>query len=185
VSATLRTTLEARDTEIAISFWKQKAAEFGKPPPIAKFNLVDFVSQSFRFLILADLLAGDSSVFLAYGAGFAKLFGLPERPSTRLPMIECIPNRYRFLFMEGCREAITEAAPIRFNGEVAGLGGSELYRACFMPLKMGINTMQAVYGSFNFRVRLAAELGERSKSDRASSVNAKWTELPMPAVEPS
>jgi hypothetical protein len=179
-------TLEARDTEIAISFWKQKAEELGKPPPIAEFNLVDFVGQSFRFLILADLIASDASVFLAYGAGFAKLFGLPKRPSMLLPMIECISDRYRFLFVEGCREAITEAAPIRFGGEVAGLGGSELYRACFMPLKMGIHTMQAVYGSFNFDVRLAADLSERSKAaDRANSVSATWAELPMSAVKPS
>jgi hypothetical protein len=156
--------LEARDIEIAISFWKQKAEELGNPPPIAEFSLVDFVGQSFRFLILADLMASDASVFLAYGPGFAKLFGLPERPSMLLPMIDCIFDRYRFLFVDGCREAITGAAPIRFSGEVAGLGGSELYRACFMPLKMGIDTMQAVYGSFNFRVQLAAELSERAQA---------------------
>lgn len=177
-------TLEERDTENAISFWKQKTEEFGKPPPIAEFNLVDFAGQSFRFLILADLLASDASVFLAYGAGFAKLFGLPERPSMRLPMIECIPDRYRSLFVEGCSEAITEAAPVRFSGDVAALGGSELYRACFMPLKMGVDTMRAVYGSFNFHVRPAADLRERSQpADRTSGLGAAWVEMPVSTIK--
>jgi hypothetical protein len=153
--------LEDRDTEIAISQWKTKAEQFGKPPPIAEFKLNDFGGDCFRFLILADLLVTDGSVFLAYGSGLAKRLGLPERPSIFVPMLKSIPERYRFLFAEGCSEAIAQTAPLRFNGEIIDAGCSELYRACFMPLKMGVETMQAIYGSFNFRSRVAEQLGEQ------------------------
>lgn len=171
--------MDARDTEIAIALWKEKAEQFGNPPPIGEFSLAGLEVDPFRFLIVADLLARDASVFLAYGAGFAKLFGLPERPPM-WPMIECIPSRYRFLFLGGCKEAISEAAPVRFSGEMAGLGGSEFYRACFMPLKMRVDTTQALYGSFNFRLYTTAELGERSQSADAAS-GPMFPELPISA----
>lgn len=160
--------METRDTEVAISLWNEKVEQFGNPPPIGEFSFADPVAQSFRFMIGADLLASDDWVFLAYGVGFAKLLGLSERLPMRVPMIRCIPHRYRFLFLQGCGEAFAEAVPLRFSGEMAGLGGSELYRACFMPLKTSIDTMRAIYGSFNFRFRTAAELAERSQSADAA-----------------
>jgi hypothetical protein len=158
----LEATVDARDTEIAISFWKEKAEQFGKPPPISEFSPVVLEVDPFRFLIVVDLYARDASVFLAYGTGFAKLFGLPERPPM-WPMIECIPGRYRSLFLGGCNDAISDAAPVRFSGEMAVLGGSEFYRACFMPLMMKVDRLEALYGSFNFRLYTTAEVAERSQ----------------------
>jgi hypothetical protein len=154
--------LEERDTENAIALWRKKAEQFGTPPPIAEFRLNDVGDDCFRFLISVDLLVNADSVFLAYGSIFAKRLGLPERPSIFVPMLKSIPERYRFLFAAGCNEAITQAEALRFSGEIANGEGSELYRACFMPLKMGIATMQAIYGSFNFRFRAAATLREQS-----------------------
>ena len=155
--------LEARDTELAISLWNQKAKQFGKPPPIAECALVAFASGAFRFVICADLLVGEDSVFLTYGPGFAKLLRLPERPAMHVPMLRYISDRYRFLFAEGCSEAIAEAAPVRFSGEITGAeGGAELYRACFMPLQMRNKNLQAIYGSFNYVTRPTAELREQS-----------------------
>jgi hypothetical protein len=157
--------VEARDTELAISFWKEKAQQLGNPPPIAEFSIADPVAHSFRFLIGTTLHAHGDRVFLAYGPGLATLLGLPQQnPPVRVPLIECLPHRYRFLFLRGCGEAVAEAAPVRFEGEEATLGGAELYRACFMPLKMTTDKMLGVYGSFNFRFRTAADLGERSRS---------------------
>jgi hypothetical protein len=176
----LEATVDARDTEIAISFWKEKAEQFGGPPPIAEFDLVGLVDSS-RFLIAVDLYARDASVFLAYGTGFAKLFGLPERPQMS-PMIECIPCRYRPLFLSGCKDAIAEGTPVRFSGEMAVLGGSEFYRACFMPLKMRVDTMQALYGSFNFGLYTAADLAEQSQSADAGG-SPRLPELPISADE--
>jgi hypothetical protein len=156
--------VEARDTEVAISVWKDKADQFGRPPPLAEFSMADPLSHPFRFMIHADLVTSDEWFFLAYGHGFAKLLGLAEHPRMGKSIIQHLPHRYRFLFLEGCAEAIAAAAPVRFHGEVAGLEGSELYRACFMPLKMNINTMLAIYGSFNFLFRPAAEIAQRSAS---------------------
>lgn len=174
--------MEARDTELAIAHWKAKAERFGNPPPIAEFSLADLVAHSFRFIIGVDLLSNDDSIFLAYGQGFAQRLGLSERPSMRVPMIRCIPGRYRFLFLEGCSEATGQLAPVQFSGEVAGVGGSELYRACFMPLKMGLPTMLALYGSFNFRFRTAAELAEQSQLADAGG-SSSTSDLRPPAAK--
>jgi hypothetical protein len=162
----LEATVEARDTEIAISFWKEKAEQFGNPPPIGEFGPVDLEADPFRFLIIVDPDARggrDHSVFLAYGPGLAKLFGLPEQPPMWRPMIECIPSRYRALFLGGCKDAIFEAAPVRFSGEMAVLGGFEFFRACFMPLNKKIDALQVLHGSFNVRLYTDADLAERSQ----------------------
>src|SRR5262249_7529577 len=109
-----------------------------------------------------------------------KLFGLSERPPM-WPMIECIPSRYRSLFLGGCDDAISDAAPVRLSGEMAVLGGSEFYRACFMPLKMKLDTMRAIYGSFNFRLYTPAEFAHRSRlADVVGS--AMLPELPLSAA---
>jgi hypothetical protein len=172
--------LEERDTEHAIALWKKKAEQFGKPPPISEFRLNKIGHDCFRFLILIDLLVNEDSVFLAYGAIFAKRLSLPERPSIFVPMLKSIPDRYRFLFAEGCNRAIAQAAPLRFGGQIANAGGSELYRACFMPLKMGIETMQAVYGSFNFRFLSTVNIGER---DRRATEGRRRRPLQSPVGE--
>jgi len=155
--------LEARDTELAISLWNDKAKQFGAPPPLGEFDLGDFAAKSYRFLVCADVLFEDSSVFLEYGLAFAELLGLPKRPSTHVPMIEYIPDRYRFVFLDGCRDALEHKAPARFSGEIAGSTGVEFYRACFMPLSMNMPNLQTIYGSFNYLMRPAAELRERSQ----------------------
>jgi len=89
---------------------------------------------------------------------------LGERSRMGKSMIQHLPHRYRYLFLQGCGEAIAAAAPVRFDGEVAGLRGFELYRACFMPLRMTMGTMQAVYGSFSFLFCTTAEIAERPAS---------------------
>ena len=162
----LEATVEARDTEIAISFWKEQAEQFGDPPPTGEFGPVDLEADPFRFLIIVDPDARgrrDHSVFLAYGSGLAKLFGLPERPPMWRPMIECIPSRYRSIFLGGCKDAISDVAPVRFSGEMAVLGGFEFFRACFVPLKMKAEATQVLYGSFSFRLYTTAEVAERSQ----------------------
>ena len=158
--------MEARDTEIAISFWKEKAEQFGNPPPIGEFGPVDLEADPFRFLIIVDADARggrDHSVFLAYGTGLARLFSLPERPPMWRPMIECIPSRYRSVFLGGCKDAISEAAPVRFSGEMAVLGGFEFFRACFVPLKMKVEATEVLHGSFNFRLYMTADLAQRAQ----------------------
>ena len=157
---------ELRDTERAISLWNKKSQEFGRPPPATEFDLSGLGTQGYRFIICADLLVKEDSVFSVYGPDFARLFDLPERPSMHVPMIRHVPGRYQALFAEGCDDAITEAAPVRFVGEVEHYGCIELYRACFMPLRMKSRTSQFVYGSFNYLTGKAISVSEPFQSSQ-------------------
>ena len=85
--------LEARDTELAISLWNDKAKQFGAPPPLGEFDLGDFAAKSYRFLVCADVLFEDSSVFLEYGLAFAELLGLPH--ATLIMQIEVSEARVK------------------------------------------------------------------------------------------
>jgi hypothetical protein len=143
---------EFRDTEQAIQLWSRKSAEFGRPPPASAFDIPKIAEDSHRFFICADLLVREDSALILYGAAFAKLLGLPERPVINMPLLSQIPTRYRHLFAEGCDQAIQEAAPVRLCGAVTCGGDTELYRASFMPLRMHSATLQLVYGSFNCRL---------------------------------
>jgi hypothetical protein len=73
--------------------------------------------------------------------------------------------------------------PLRSDlaGKLPTLEVLELYRACFMPLKMGVETILAIYGSFNFRFLVAANIGEncrRAETDRRQP----FTEPPASAL---
>ena len=157
---------ELRDTERAIFLWNKKCEDFGRPPPASEFDLSGLGTQGCRFVICADLLVKEDSVFTVYGPGFAKLFDLPERPSMHVPMIKHIPSRYQALFEQGSDDAIAEAAPVRFSGEMGYCGHAELYRACFMPLRMRSQDLQFVYGSFNYRIGKAISASERFQNSQ-------------------
>ena len=145
---------ELRDTELAISFWRRKASEFGGPPPLTAFDFSRKIcgAWSYRFGICSDVVVGELS-FLIYGSRFARLLELPEQPISGVPITRQLPGRYLPLFTGGCRDAIAQAAPVRLNGAVVDYGQIELYRAAFMPLAMQPNSsMQLVFGTFNLRV---------------------------------
>jgi hypothetical protein len=145
---------ELRDTELAISLWRRKAAEFGGLPPPEAFDFSRMIggAWSHRFVICADAVLGELS-FPIYGSRFAQLLELPEEPISGIPITRQLPGRYLPLFTEGCRDAIAYAAPIRLSGAVLDYGQIELYRAAFMPLAMRQNSsMQLVFGTFNRRI---------------------------------
>jgi len=145
---------ELRDTELAISFWRQKASESdGLPPPSAfDFSRIIGGAWSYRFVLCVDVVVGELS-FLIYGSRFAKLFELPEEPISGVPISRQLPGRYLPLFTEGCRDAIAQAAPVRMSGVAVDYGRIELYRAAFMPLAMRQNSsIQLVFGTFNRRI---------------------------------
>jgi hypothetical protein len=72
---------ELRDTELAITFWHQKASEFGGLPPLTAFDFSQMISGpwSHRFVICADAVAGEPA-FLIYGSRLAQMLELPEKP---------------------------------------------------------------------------------------------------------
>ena len=144
---------ELRDTEQAISFWRRKASEFGGLPPTEAFDFSRMIVGGWghRFVICTDPIASEL-VFLVYGSRFAQLLELPEEPISGIPIMGRLPGRYLPLFSEGCRDAITYAAPVRLSGAVVDYGQIELYRAAFMPLAMRQNSSRhLVFSKFNRR----------------------------------
>jgi hypothetical protein len=87
---------ELRDTELAITFWHQKASEFGGLPPLTAF---DFFPDDQRRLVppLRDLCRREPA-FLIYGSRFAQLLELPEKPISGVPITRQLPGRYLPLF---------------------------------------------------------------------------------------
>ena len=157
---------ELRDTELTISFWRRKAAEFGGLPPSTAFDLsrVAGGAWSHRFVICADAVADELS-FLIYGSRLAQLLELPEEPTSGVPITRQLPPRYQPLFIRGCRNAIAQSAPVRLSGVVVDYGQIELYRAAFMPLAKPENSsMQLVFGTFN---RLIGPRAHSSEAVRA------------------
>jgi len=145
---------ELRDTERAISLWRQKASEFGGVPlPTAfDFSAVIGGAWNYRFVICTDAAVAELT-FLIYGSRFAQLLELPAEPISGIPIARQLPGRYLPLFTEGSREAIAQAAPVRLSGAVVHYGQIELYRAAFMPLAMRQDSfMRLVFGSFNRRI---------------------------------
>jgi hypothetical protein len=161
---------ELRDTESAIRFWRQKASEFGEPPPPTAFDFSRMISGAWscRFVICADAILGELT-FLIYGSRFAQLLELPAEPVSGVPITRQLPGRYLPLFTEGCRDAIAQAAPVRSSGVVVDYGQIELYRAAFMPLAMRPNSsMQLVFGTFNRRI------GPKTHSSDAFRTTYHW-----------
>ena len=142
---------EQRDTEHAITLW-QTASELGNPPTITALGLSRIVGDwGYRFLISGDQIVPDA-VFLLYGRQFARVLGLSAQPSGYTPMLQQLPGRYRPLFTEGCREAVTTGAPVRLSGAALHQGKIEFYRAVFMPFRLCPDSPRPlIYGSFNYR----------------------------------
>ena len=142
---------EQRDTERAITLW-QRASEVGDPPSITALGLSRITGDwGYRFLISGDQIVADA-VFLLYGRQFARVLGLPEQPSGYTPLLQQLPARYRALFTEGCREAVTQTAPVRFSGAALHQGKIEFYRAVFMPFRLCPDSPRPlIFGSFNYR----------------------------------
>jgi hypothetical protein len=149
---------ELRDTELAISLWRQRASEFDGVPPPTAFDFSSMIAGTWnhRFVICTDAVVGELT-FLIYGSRFAQLLELPAEPISGTPIAQQLPGRYLSLFTEGCREAIAQSAPVRLSGAVVDYGQIELYRAAFMPLAMRQHSlMRLVFGSFNRRIGFEA-----------------------------
>src|SRR5205807_1684103 len=161
---------ELRDTELAITFWHQKASEFGGLPPLTAFDFSRMITGAWchRFVICVDAVEGEPS-FLIYGSRFAQLLELPEKPISGVPITRQLPGRYLPLFAEGYSETIAQSAPVRLSGAVVDYGQIELYRAAFMPLATQPNSsMQVVFGTFNRRI------GPKAYSSEAVRTTYNW-----------
>ena len=98
--------LERRDVELAIQHWERNTWGKDCVPLLDTFDFSPMrASWGHRFLICGGR-AVESSVFVAYGAGFARLLGLPAKPVTTIPFIQQVPAFHREMFSEGCSKSI-------------------------------------------------------------------------------
>ena len=153
---------ERRETERAINYWEGKVEKFGRGATVAALDLALFntAEWAYRFVIAVDLLIENSSLLL-YGAGFARLLGLPLKGVPHVPMVRQLPRHLSGVFMQGCDEAHQRRQTVRMEGEAERPdGGLELYRAAFIPVGVKQNSLtHLAFGAFNSRVverRLAA-----------------------------
>jgi hypothetical protein len=146
---------ERREAERAISDWEEERRRLGRELALMTLNASEMVSEkwSHRFIIAVDPTVEYCSL-LFYGAKFAALMGLPEKPNHSIPMVEQLPSRYAPVFTKGCTDATLLGTPVRMQGAVDREDGrQELYRAAFIPLAVTPNRQQRLaFGAFNCRV---------------------------------
>jgi hypothetical protein len=149
---------ERRDIQRAIKLWQQGVGEDGSAPLLETFDFSPMRADwGYRFLICSDPSA-DNAAFVVYGSKFTQLLGLPESPITSIPVRHQLPERYRPVFVEGCRRAITEPAPAQLSGSFNYDIKVELYRVVFLPIRLHPDwSKRLIFGSFNCRTVLSVD----------------------------
>jgi hypothetical protein len=146
---------DRREAERVIAYWEAKLNEHGGEASVAALELGRINSEEWahRFLIAVDRVIERSSLLL-YGAKFAQLVQLPQRPRPDRPMLRQLPARYGEVFLDGCAKAQAEMAPVRTEGEVERNDGRiELYRAGFIPVAVKPRALTCfAFGAFNSRI---------------------------------
>jgi hypothetical protein len=158
VSAPVEQPSERRDVELAIQHWERNTWGQDCVPLLETFDFSPMQADwGHRFLICGDP-AIERSVFVTYGAGFARLLGLPSKPATTTPFIRQIPEPHREMFSEGYSKALMESSPVTLEGTLRLGAGAQLFRAVFMPIMLRPNwSKQLIFGSFNCRPAKAIE----------------------------
>ena len=144
--------LERRDVERAIQHWQRNTWGQDCVPLLDTFDFSSMkASWGQRFLICGGR-AVESAVFVNYGAGFARMLGLPGRPETTIPILRQLPEAYREMFSEGYTKALIESSPVTLEGTIRLAVHTQLFRAVFMPIMLRPNwSKQLIFGSFNYR----------------------------------
>jgi hypothetical protein len=148
---------ERRDVELAIKLWQQNTWGKDCVPFLDTFDFSPMrAGWGHRFLVCGGRSV-ESSVFVTYGSGFARLLGLPVKPITTIPFVQQLPEPYRDMFSEGYSKATMEGSPVTLEGEFRVKAGAQLFRAVFMPIMLRPNwSKQLIFGSFNCRSTSAA-----------------------------
>ena len=157
-SASMGTARERRDIRRAFSLWRQNIPADGRVPLLEQFGFSAMKGDwGHRFLICSGQ-AVENAAFVAYGVKFAELLGLPERVTAIIPLNRQIPERYRSLFAEGCRNAMDKQVPARFTGSFEHDIQAELFRAVFLPIRLHPSWSKwLIFGSFNCRTVLSVD----------------------------
>lgn len=138
---------ERRQSERAVAYWEQKAAELGSRPTLTQLDpdaAIDNEHWAHWFVIAPDRVE-EVSTFLICGPNAARLLELGEGPLKYTLMFRKMPKRFLEIFARGCSDAISSGAPAHLAGAIGRENGQlELYRTVFIPV--GVNL---VFGAFN------------------------------------
>jgi len=149
------TARERREAERVITDWQDEARRLSHVLALLTLNTSEMATEkwAYRFIVALGPAVEDCTL-LFYGAKFAALLELPEKPDHSVPMVEQLPARYVPVFTRGCIEATVRGMPIRLQGTVErDKGRLELYRAAF--IRSSLNTYRQrlfALGAFNCRV---------------------------------
>jgi hypothetical protein len=147
---------DRREGERLVAYWDSKLEEFGEGITIASLDVTAINTLrdwSNRFLISVDPFI-ERSMLIMYGAKFADLLRLPDKPRTDQPLLRQLPQRYGEVFIEGCTRAQQEWAPVRLEGDIPRDDGRiEQYRVVFIPVGVRPNALTCfAFGAFSSRI---------------------------------
>jgi hypothetical protein len=146
---------ERRETERLIADWEAETRRLGLALALMTLDasVITGPKWAHRFIIAVSPIIEDSS-FLFYGAGFAALLTLPERPDQSAPMVAQLPGRHVPVFTRGCIAATLRSVPVRIEGTVLREDcRQEFYRAAFIAVGSEPHRQQRlVFGAFNCRL---------------------------------
>ena len=146
---------ERREAERVITDWQDETRRLSHVLALLTLNTSEMTTEKWacRFIV-ALRPAIEDCTFLFYGATFAALLELPEKPDHSVPMVEQLPARYVPVFTRGCIEATVRGVPIRLQGAVEHAEGrKELYRAAFIRSSLTTYRQRLfALGAFNCRV---------------------------------
>jgi hypothetical protein len=169
----LNTARERRESEQLIADWEGETRRLGHALALMTLDVSAMTSPrwDYRFIITVVPVVEDWS-FLFYGAKFASLMELPERPSHSVSMVAQLPVRYVPAFTNGCIASTFSATAVRMHGVVRREdGGEELYRAAFIRLNLDANRRQHfVLGVFNCRLAEQAASQRHETGKRISPI---------------
>jgi hypothetical protein len=151
--------VETGDTERLVNQpvhpWEQETTQLGRALALVTLDVSAMPSEKWahRFVISLRPVVEDC-VLLFYGAKFAALMELPEKPNHSVPMVEQLPARYVPVFTKGCIDAALRSVPVRLQGAADREDGrQELYRVVFIAFTAEpLRQRRLVFGAFNCRV---------------------------------
>ncbi len=146
---------ERRESERVIVEWEEETERLRRALSLLALNSSSMTGHKWahRFVFALRPVIDDCTL-LFYGATFAALMGLPEKPDQSVPIVEQLPARYMPVFRRGCVDATLFGVPVRMHGAVDRQDGRrELFRAAFIALKPEPSRRQRLaFGAFTYRV---------------------------------
>jgi hypothetical protein len=146
---------ERRESERVITDWEQETMRLARALTLMTLDVSAMPSEKWahRFIIALSPIVEECAL-LFYGAKFAALMELPEKPDHSVPMVEQLPARYVPVFTKGCIDATLRSVPVRLQGvSDRGDGRQELYRAAFIAFTAEpVRQRRFAFGAFNCRV---------------------------------